>query len=165
MSSANRIRPRPLARLVLLATALACAAGCGGSGLRKVEGEVLLDDQPVAGALVVFQREDSGGPPANAVTDEAGHFRLSTFASGDGVLPGTYKVTVSKYADPPGPAITLQPSDPGYLEQYEKAQRARLKAPPRPLLPVVYENMTTTPLRQRVPPEGKVVFRLEGKGR
>jgi hypothetical protein len=163
--SANGIRPRPLAGL-LLAAALACAAGCGGSGLRKVEGEVLLDDQPVAGALVVFQREDNGGPPANAVTDEKGHFRLSTRASGDGVLPGTYKVTVSKSADPPGPAITLKPSDPGYLKQYEEAQRARQKAPPpRPLLPVVYANMTTTPLRQRVPPEGKVVFRLEGKAR
>jgi hypothetical protein len=161
---ANRIRPFPLAWLPLAAV-LACAAGCGGNRLRQVEGEVLLDDQPVAGALVLFQREGSGGPPANAVTDGSGHFRLSTFAGGDGVLPGTYKVTVAKYPDHPGPAITVEPSDPRYLEQYAKAQRASQQAPPRSLLPAVYENMTTTPLRQQVPPEGKVVFRLESQAR
>jgi hypothetical protein len=144
---------------------LACAAGCGGKGLRQVEGDVTLDGRPVAAALVVFQREDGGGPPANAVTDEAGHFRLSTFTTGDGALPGPYKVSVSKYAEQPGPQITLEPSDPRYMEQYEKAMRASRKAPPRPVIPALYEDMTTTPLRQRVPPEGKVVLRLESKAR
>ena len=151
-------------RMPFLAIAMSCTLGCGDNKLSTVQGEVTLDDKPVAGAMVVFQSE-TGGPPANAVTDAAGHFRMSTYANGDGMVPGTYRVTVAKFGDAPPVTITADPSDRlAYLKQYDQAQKASRKAAPTKLLPDVYYDMMTTPLRQQVPPDGKVVLRLTSKG-
>lgn len=75
----------------------AIVAGCGRKGPETVEvsGVVTLDGQPVEGATVGFAPE-SGGRPASGVTDASGAFTLSTFAPGDGAVPGKHKVTVSK---------------------------------------------------------------------
>jgi len=136
----------------------------GFRDMSAVQGEVTLDGKPVAGAMVIFQSE-TGGPPANAVTDAAGRFRMSTFANADGMVPGTYKVTVAKFGDAPKVAITADPSDRlEYLKQYDQAQKASRKAAPTKLLPEMYYDMMTTPLRQQVPPEGKVLLRLTSKG-
>ena len=151
-------------RVPFLAVILTCASGCGDNNLSTVQGEVTLDGKPVAGAMIVFQSE-TGGPPANAITDAAGRFRMSTFANGDGMVPGTYKVTVAKFGDAPAVTITADPSDRlAYLKQYDQAQKASRKAAPTKLLPDVYYDMMTTPLRQQVPPDGKLLLRLTSKG-
>ena len=158
-------RPSPHSiRAPFLAMVLISACGCGDNRLANVEGDVTLDGKPVAGAMIVFESE-TGGPPANAITDAAGHFRMSTYANGDGMVPGTYKVTVAKFGDAPKVTITADPSDRlAYLKQYDQAQKASRKAAPTKLLPDVYYDMLTTPLRQRVPTDGKVQLRLTSKG-
>jgi len=75
---------------------LVLTAGCGPSGpaMVPVSGVVTLDDNPVAGASVMFAPV-SGGRPAEGVTDAAGKFSLMTEKPGDGALEGEYLVTVT----------------------------------------------------------------------
>ena len=84
----------PFRRLCLLTLGLLC--GCGANnGLAPVQGRVLLDGQPVAGAAVLFELE-SGGVPATGVTDASGQFSLSTSGRGVGAPLGKNGVSVSK---------------------------------------------------------------------
>jgi hypothetical protein len=71
--------------------------GCGTNRPETVplDGTVTLDGKPLAGAGVLLMPE-RGGRPATGTTDEAGHFRLSTFEPGDGALLGKHTVTVIK---------------------------------------------------------------------
>ncbi len=74
---------------------LAVFSGCGeGNGLVPVRGRVLLDDQPVEGAAVLFQ-PSSEGAPATATTDAKGEFEMST-PQGKGATPGLNKISVAK---------------------------------------------------------------------
>lgn len=69
-------------------------AGCGeDNGLVPVRGRVLLDDQPVEGAAVMFQPDQ--GVPATATTDAKGEFEMST-PQGKGAAVGMNKISVSK---------------------------------------------------------------------
>ena len=70
-------------------------SGCGPSH-SKVEGTVTLDGNPVEGALVILIKEgDSVGLNPTGISDSSGHF-LVVSGNEEGVLPGSYKVTVSK---------------------------------------------------------------------
>jgi hypothetical protein len=75
------------------------AGGCGPKDTRvrrvPASGIVLYKGEPVADADVVLE---SGGstPAAAGKTDSAGRFRLTTFDTNDGAVPGEYKVTVRK---------------------------------------------------------------------
>jgi hypothetical protein len=71
-----------------------------------VTGTVTLDGQPLEGASVVFVPAafdaqaaggsgDAGIQQANGQTDASGKFTVSCVA-GEGAMPGTYKVAVSK---------------------------------------------------------------------
>lgn len=77
-----------------IGVAVAVFLGCdGGPQLGQVTGTVLLDDEPLAGAVVIFQPAD-GGPSSHAETDEAGRYELM-FAEGDpGAVLGSHIVTV-----------------------------------------------------------------------
>jgi hypothetical protein len=83
----------------LLAASLANVAvflsGCG-NGLVPVDGKVLLDGEPIAGATVSFLPEQGSGEarPANGKTDAAGVFRLRVPGMGEGAFPGRYRVAV-----------------------------------------------------------------------
>ena len=69
-------------------------AGCGeDNGLAPVRGRVLLDNQPVEGAAVMFQPDK--GVPATATTDAKGEFEMST-SQGKGAAIGMNKVSVAK---------------------------------------------------------------------
>ncbi|HZN33669.1 MAG TPA: carboxypeptidase-like regulatory domain-containing protein [Pirellulaceae bacterium] len=68
-------------------------AGCG-PGLVPVEGRVLLEDQPLADAQVLFLPK-SGGRPATGKTNAEGQFTLTTNRPSDGVRPGEYQVAVT----------------------------------------------------------------------
>lgn len=80
---------------------LLVAGGCGSGDMIPVEGVVTLDGQPLEGAAVSFV-PDQTGRPAQGETDAAGKFKLSTAAAGQGVVPGKYKVGVSKMEKPAG---------------------------------------------------------------
>lgn len=96
-----------LSALLLLSVVF---SGCGGSGFPKtykVSGTVKQGGKPVDGALVTFLSSE-GGKSAVGSTNDKGEFKLSTFGPGDGALPGSYKVTITKTSTPPpaaGPAL------------------------------------------------------------
>lgn len=76
--------------------ALISATGCGPRRPKTihVEGVVTLDGKPVQGAAVLFSPV-AGGHPADGITDAQGKFTLTTFAAGDGALPGEHAVAVT----------------------------------------------------------------------
>lgn len=93
----------PAAQFAALALTALFAVGCGKAGPERIpvfpaEGSVLFDGKPVTGALVVLHpvgaAPDGKTMSARAQTDKDGHFKLSTYDTGDGVPLGEYTVTV-----------------------------------------------------------------------
>jgi hypothetical protein len=85
-------------RRVLLAIVSTSLLGCG-SNLASVSGAIKLDNKPLAGSeslrgTVQFSPADGHGTTAVGYLDENGIYSLSS-GSRDGVLPGSYLVTVS----------------------------------------------------------------------
>jgi hypothetical protein len=81
----------------LLLCVLPALAGCGetASPFVKVGGTVTLDGKPLESGFVQFQ--PTSGQVASGEIGPGGRFVLSTHSAGDGVLPGTYQVTVVAY--------------------------------------------------------------------
>jgi hypothetical protein len=101
-------------------------AGCGGSHdlpLVPVSGTVTFEGgpAPAPGTLSFSQSPGSGVPglpsrPGRASFDADGKFAVTTFQEGDGLLPGTYRVTIVCLDGEPGGArpremITFIPLD------------------------------------------------------
>lgn len=84
---------------VLILSILFFLSGCNtDDGLPKTvpaKGIVLVDGQPIEGAVVVLM-QDSGSNFARGITDKSGNFSLDTFETKRGAIPGDYKVTISK---------------------------------------------------------------------
>lgn len=90
-------------RVSLLAIAV-LVVGCGRSSDRvavyPVEGRLVYNGQPLAGAQVVFHPRESADRKvfsARAQTDTTGAFKLSTYDAFDGAAEGLYAVTVHYY--------------------------------------------------------------------
>jgi hypothetical protein len=83
------------------------AVGCGPSGAKpvKVTGKVNLNGKPVEGAEVTFL-STTGGRSASGKTESDGSFKLTTLKTGDGAVPGDYKVTVTKVSSKSGGTTT-----------------------------------------------------------
>lgn len=93
-SVALRLR---LVTAVAMATIACILSGCGGSKrppLGMVEGTVVLNGVPLPGALVVFT-PDGPGRSATAVTDTAGHYRLTFLRDIVGANVGTHTVRIT----------------------------------------------------------------------
>lgn len=106
-SSAKRLRCRlTAAGLCLLPLFTACAGPFAQRQLElaPVSGKLTLDGEPVAGAKVVFlprklfADQALPHPPAAAITDQQGVYRLQTDGT-EGAPPGEYLVLVSKRDD------------------------------------------------------------------
>lgn len=93
----------------------------------RVSGAIIYDGTAVEGARVNFL--PARGRPATAGTDAEGKYILTTFESGDGALPGSHTVTVTKI----GP-VNL--NDPYFR--------------PEELLPLRYASADTSPLKVEV---------------
>jgi hypothetical protein len=100
------MRPRTARAVLLTATALGALTGSScqpGQRFHPVRGQVWCDDQPAAGALVVFHPANDPDPQAirpSAYVLADGSFTLQSFdrqgrASRDGAPAGEYRVTVS----------------------------------------------------------------------
>ena len=88
-------------------------------GTVPVSGTVTLDGQAVADVAVTFKPRASGGRAAVGVTAANGKFTLTTLQSGDGALPGSYAVTLTKFAaDKATPSP--RPTDEGGKPSLEK---------------------------------------------
>ena len=146
---------------LLVAALVVVLAGCSDAkkdGNRParvpVSGKVLHNGAPVAGANVTFVPQ-SGKDAASARTDSEGNFKLTTFEEGDGAVPGSYKVTVTKYEEQQA-AAAPQAGEPGY------DPTAKPLPPPKNLLPAKYAKPETTELSQTVA-EGQSEITIELK--
>ena len=79
------------ARLGVCAVAIAIA-GCGKPTMGTVDGTLLYKGRPVPKAIVKFIT--NGHPVASGMTDEAGHFKLTTARRNDGAFAGRHTVVV-----------------------------------------------------------------------
>ena len=105
---------RMISRVVMVLALGACVSGCeplADSGRPKtypVSGTVTMNGSPVANAILSFQLADGSGSAAG-VTDSQGRYELTTFAPGDGAVPGQYGVAITQFEKPP--ASTGVPDD------------------------------------------------------
>lgn len=158
----------------LLGAVLLSGMACDGAGKTvKVSGRVTLDGQPLAGATVVFNPADGQGNSAAGRTDADGEFRLTTFGTDDGALPGDYKITVNvdKAVDLPGGVgnpMEMSEKDKAafFSRPSPKSREEELKTKkPDSVVPKVYQDITKTPLKQRVPSDGKVEINLQSNAK
>jgi hypothetical protein len=144
----------------MLALTLLAGAGCG-QGLVPVQGVVTVDGLPVVKAMVRFIPAEGSPRLAFGVTDNNGHFRLTTYEGSDGVLPGVYKVVISSPENTlPGP---VDPQNPvkAHAEWVKAMKELKKKPPQRGVLPVLYGDLEATPLHWKVPADGQMaVFEL-----
>lgn len=87
------------ALVVLLLVSLLCATSFRQvkiKGFIPVEGVVHYDDLPLANATICLQPENPEQRAAIGSSDASGKFNLWTLNPGDGVLPGNYKVSITK---------------------------------------------------------------------
>src|SRR5262249_39920805 len=151
--------------------------GCDAAKPTKVEGIVLLDGNPVRGAMVNFVPAGGEGRPASGLTGSDGVFRLTTYSLEDGALPGNYKVIVVKSANTgnvgePRTAEQIKtmmmggfkkadPKDDADQHPAPKDNPGKQPPPSKPsLLPELYGNLNTTTLEVTLPSKGKVVLEL-----
>ena len=146
-----------------LATCLIALAalGCGDGKPVRVQGVVTLDGVPLDGATVTFMSSGDSMRPATGYTDQAGVFHLTSFKKDDGAFPGEYRVLVTKTQpiEPPPDANSGEPD--AVLKHYQSLRSQERKS----LLPGLYAGYETTPLRCKVPADGKVVLELESNAR
>ena len=142
-------------------------AGCSEGGYVSGGGTVQLDGKPLDNATVVFA-PDPPGPdrkPATAITGPDGRFTLQTNLPGsdtvEGIQPGDYKVTVSKFIPPNNMTDA----------EYEKAiQDAEAKNPTYSatsavperveLIPKAYSASPVTQLKETVTDDGPNDFQI-----
>ena len=135
-------------------TVLLVAAGCGGGNLPRTvpaRGVVTLDGKPVEGAQVVLV-PDPQGPDAVGgfgASDSSGRFSLRAFDAKDGVIPGAYKVQVSKTVQTKleGPAPSTL--DGGDNVKYEFG------------VPGKYTGIETSGLSCKIPDNGNTDLKFE----
>lgn len=126
-------------RRVLMAAVLVAAAGCG-DGLRRVpvEGKLTAGGAPLAGASVQFlPDEGTPGEGGLGLTEADGSFRLVGSREGaDGVVPGKYRVRVSRMMNKDG---TILPADAKQADYPSAAESipAPYSAPGSPLIVTV----------------------------
>jgi len=102
-------------RAFALALGLLALAGCGrgpNPALRTVTGTVTWKGSPLTQAAVRFiPVGDTRGGGGWGSTDEAGQYTLTDVRGGAGVLPGSYKVVISKRVSAQG-AVETKPVGP-----------------------------------------------------
>jgi len=155
-------------RSLLLGVALLAGSGCGGSNTVSVKGVVTLDGEPLPRATISFMPLGEGHP-AYGVADAKGNFRLTTFKPDDGIMPGEYKVMVQEEGEE-------KPDPKTFSEEERKAARMGMKpqssmspfakssekkSSKPSLLPAIYHDAKRTPLRQVIPPPGKIEIVLK----
>lgn len=117
-----------------------------------VTGTVIYQGSPVENATVVLTPIAGNAQGAMGNTDAEGKFSLTTFETGDGALPGEYKVRVFKYeiVDEPDPTSSDEIVDfdeEEYGEDYTGTEEVKSES----LLPSRYENAATSGITHTVP--------------
>lgn len=88
----SKLSYRVASRLFLLGLFVGC--GGSGSGTASVSGSIKYKGKPVAKANVSFTPAEGVSRAATGLTDDNGYYKLGTFSSNDGALPGKYRVAI-----------------------------------------------------------------------
>lgn len=107
-------------RVLYSACTVVAVLGCGGTtapdwpDVVPVTGEVTQDGKPLSSARVMFiPSGDTVGPGGSALTDESGKFTATSMSADgkqiDGLIPGKYKVAISRFVKPDGSVWTPEP--------------------------------------------------------
>jgi len=145
-------RPAPLLAsrglMLVIVVGLGLVVGCSrsrGPVVQFVEGKVVLDGEALEGATVGLSPvKGSTGLPAYARTDGQGVFRVTSTRGGRrdaGAAAGDYVVTVSKVVADEGD-VAVDEDGSG-----KKPARRPSSKPPRNVVPEVYAEVDTSPLR------------------
>lgn len=169
-----RICTRCALLVLFLSAVIFTTVGCGKGTLIKVQGVVTLDGEPLAGATVSFMPVGEGRP-ASGRTDADGRFRLTTSRTDDGALPGEYKVVVvveeanEKFVGREQGSFTNEEKQAARIgtmtPQGKKKQAEEKSKKPPSAVPAIYRDVKQTPLREVVPPPGKVELALRSGAR
>jgi hypothetical protein len=123
-------------------------AGCGSSAeappLAPVSGTVTLNAKPLEGARVKFiPQGTTAGHGGAGNTDAEGKYEIIAHRSGNrkGLLPGSYKVIVSRMVMPDG-----EPVPPGV---------ATIDSGARESVPALYSKLDLTPLNVTIGTEAQ----------
>jgi hypothetical protein len=134
---------------VLLITIALAGSGCGEGGPKgaKVTGSVTMGGAPQGGARLGFIPVSSlepGAASTGAVTGEDGKFEVL-------LLPGKYKVTLSRMVDKGG-KVPGDSEDPS--QDFAQLEAAGML---RQTFPQEYTSPESTPVSVDIPPEGKAL--------
>jgi hypothetical protein len=117
--------------------------GCGGDGLRRVpvQGKVTAAGVPLGSATVLFlPAEGTKGEGGIGTTDQDGNFTLTGSRQGDrGVVPGKYRVRVSRFVDRDGSVLPSDHKQADYPHAVESVP-APYSSPDSPLEVTVPEG-------------------------
>lgn len=143
---------------LFIVTAASVGGGCstrsGVEGIVPVTGTVTYNGTPVEGATVSFSPAGEGRS-ASAITTEDGKFSLTTLEAGDGALPGSYKVGISKSEE-------VNPMSPEERQKYFDENMGRMPTVEhRQLLPEKFKNPNTSGFTVEVGKSGKNDFTFD----
>ena len=129
---------RPLGcAFVAFVLALGCIKSGQSSQLISVSGTVTLDGKPLNYATVSFVPQgNTPGHGGTGPTDVAGKYQVNYLRGGKGLLPGSYKVTISCFLMPDG-----KPPPPDVPVMQTKADS---------VVPYQYSDINMTPLTAEV---------------
>lgn len=135
---------------------LGCSGSTGDPNRPKtvpVSGTVTHNGQPVDGAAIILVATSPNGRGATGTTDAQGKITLTTFDPGDGAIPGSYKVRISK---------TVLEGAP--TEEESAAYVARGEQPPsgtlKDYLPAKYKDENTSGLTADIAEGAELKFDL-----
>ena len=132
-------------RIVWVAALVLC--GCSKDpnqpALVPLSGQVTLDDQPLAGAEVSYVPVGATkGAGSTGRTNADGVYQLTAVRGGAGVVPGEYRVAISKRVMPDGSDFPADSKVPP------------IESPARQLLAPEYSDPQRSRLRATVPADG-----------
>lgn len=145
--------------LLVLVASLGCCLASGLMGCSQkpdhpqtypVAVTVTQNGQPLAGATVCFINSQRGISSGSGMSQEGGKVAVKTFEPGDGLMPGSYKVTIRKSES----RSTPNPQDPA---------APPIKAETIWHVPQNYSSVSSTPFRADVTPNGKNEFTFDVK--
>lgn len=158
---------RPTLPSLLTLSACLLSAGCGDGDapaepVYPVTGTVTYGGQPVEGATVTFKPDNPGARPAFGFTNAEGVYKLTTFAPGDGAMPGGYKIGVEKGSGADEEVNEQSPEEYYDSENYDpnaisRPDPAGTREPP---IPVAYATPASSGLFATVTEGGENVVDL-----
>jgi len=134
---------------------LGCPQGSDQPTVYPVTGTVTQGGTAVAGATVTFV-PTGDGPSASGITDDSGKYALSTYAGGEGAVPGQFGVKIVKIETPEvgsGGGAGADQESAGYEAAQQAAQpvdEMASDAEPKNPLPQKYADTASSGLSHTV---------------